>query len=67
MKGVHPTFWPDGSAASPPIEEIGPSIAFEAAFHAEHGVGARRSQVFGSRSGTIHAEPCRPRPQPSER
>ena len=67
MKGVHPTFWPDGSAASPPFEEVGPTHVFEAAFHAEHGVGARRSQVFGSRSGPIHAEPCRPRPQLSER
>ena len=61
MKGVHPIFWPDGRATNPPIEEIGPSIVFEAAFHVEQGVGARRSRVFGSRLGSIHAEPCRPR------
>ena len=61
MKGVHPIFWPDGSATNPPIKEIGPSIVFEAAFHAEQGVDAHRSRVFGSCAGPIHAEPCRPR------
>ena len=59
MKGVHPIFWLDGRATNPPIEEIGPSIVFEAAFHAEQGVNICRSRVFGSRAGPIHAEPCR--------
>ena len=67
MKGVHPIFWLDGRATNPPIEEIGPSHVFKTAFHAEQGVDVCRSRVFGSRAGPIHAEPCRLRPQPSER
>ena len=42
-------------ATSPPFVEVGPTHVFVAASDAEQSVGERRSQVFGSRSGT---SPC---------
>ena len=42
-------------ATSPPFVEVGPTYVFVAASDAEQSVGERRSQVFGSRSGT---SPC---------
>ena len=40
--GVFHLRWSDGcGAASPPVEEVGPSVVFDAAFDGEQGVGAR--------------------------
>ena len=40
-RGAFLFFWSEGcGAASPPIEEVGPSVVFDAAFDGEQGVGA---------------------------
>ena len=55
LGGSH-VFWSGGcDATSPPFVEVGPTHVFVAASDAEQSVGERRSQVFGSRSGT---SPC---------
>ena len=43
--GAFHFLWSDGcDAANPPIEEVGPSVVFVAAFDGEQGVGARLNQ-----------------------
>ena len=42
LPGCVSFFWSDGCGATgPPVEEVGPSVVFDAAFGGEQGVGAR--------------------------